>query len=121
MVFVADDEGRYVAVNRQACETLGYSRRDLLGMTVPEVAVAPEARELYETMLREGRLQGTTPIRCSDGRLLTFRYWAKGAAQPRAAGDPGHEPGAEQGDCADCGEEHLTSWTVTEVGSVVQV
>ena len=62
LVFVADDEGRYVAVNRQACETLGYSRRDLLGMTVPEVAVAPEAPELYETMLREGRLEGTTPI-----------------------------------------------------------
>ena len=77
LVFVADDEGRYVAVNRQACETLGYSRRDLLGMTVPEVAVAPEAPELYETMLREGRLEGTTPIRRSDGRLLTFRYWAK--------------------------------------------
>ena len=77
LVFVADDEGRYVAVNRQACETLGYSRRDLLGLTVPEVAVAPEAPELYETMLREGRLEGTTPIRCSDGRLLIFRYWAK--------------------------------------------
>jgi PAS domain S-box-containing protein len=77
LVFVADDEGHYVAVNRQACETLGYSRRDLLGMTVAEVAVAPEAPELYETMLREGHLEGTTPIRCSDGRLLTFRYWAK--------------------------------------------
>lgn len=77
LVFVADDEGHYIAVNRQACETLGYSRRDLLGMTVPEVAVAPEAPELYETMLREGRLEGTTPIRCNDGRLLTFRYWAK--------------------------------------------
>jgi PAS domain S-box-containing protein len=77
LVFVADDEGRYVAVNRQACETLGYSRRDLLGLTVTEVAVAPEAPELYETMLRKGRHEGTTPIRCSDGSLLTFRYWAK--------------------------------------------
>jgi PAS domain S-box-containing protein len=77
LVFVADDEGRYVAVNRRACETLGYSRRDLLGMTVTEVAVAPEAPKLYETMLREGRLEGTTPVRCSDGRLLTLRYWAK--------------------------------------------
>jgi PAS domain S-box-containing protein len=78
LVFVADDNGRYVAVNRQACETLGYSRKDLLGLTVPEVAIAPEAPELYETMLREGHLEGTTPIRCSDGRLLTLRYWAKG-------------------------------------------
>jgi PAS domain S-box-containing protein len=77
LVFVADDEGRYVAVNRQACETLGYSRRDLLGMTVTEVAIAPEAPELYASMLEEGSLAGTTPIRCSDGRLLTLRYWAK--------------------------------------------
>ena len=52
LVFVADDEGRYVAVNRHACETLGYSRRHLLGMRVTEAAVAPEAPELDETMLR---------------------------------------------------------------------
>jgi PAS domain S-box-containing protein len=77
LVFVADEEGRYLAVNRQACEVLGYSRRQLLGMTVSEVAVAPEAPELYESMLREGQLEGTTPVRCSDGRLLILRYWAK--------------------------------------------
>jgi PAS domain S-box-containing protein len=74
---VADEEGRYVAVNRHACETLGYSRPDLLGMTVPEVAVAPEAPELYASMVEEGGLEGTTPIRGSDGRILTLRYCAK--------------------------------------------
>ena len=74
---MADDEGHYVAVNRHACEGLGYSRRHLLGMTVPEVAVAPEAPELYASMLSQGHLKGTTPVRCSDGRLLTLRYSAK--------------------------------------------
>jgi PAS domain S-box-containing protein len=78
LVFVADEEGRYLAVNRHACETLGYTRRDLLGMTVPEVAVAPEAPELFASMLERGNLEGTTPIRCSDGRILTLHYWAKG-------------------------------------------
>jgi PAS domain S-box-containing protein len=77
LVFVADDEGRYVAVNRHACEVLGYSRRQLLGMTVSEVAVAPDAPELYASMLSQGHLEGRTPIRCSDGRLLTLRYSAK--------------------------------------------
>jgi PAS domain S-box-containing protein len=77
LVFVADDEGRYVAVNRHACETLGYSRRDLLGLTVTEVAVASEAPKLYAAMLQEGKLEGTTPIRCSDGRLFTLHFWAK--------------------------------------------
>jgi hypothetical protein len=46
-------------------------------MIVPEVAIAPEAPELYEAMLNQGHLEGTTPIRCRDGRLLTFHYWAK--------------------------------------------
>jgi PAS domain S-box-containing protein len=77
LVFVADEEGHYVAVNRQACEILGYSRRQLLTMAVPEVAVAPDAPELYAAMLKQGHLEGTTPIRCSDGRILAFRYWAK--------------------------------------------
>jgi PAS domain S-box-containing protein len=77
LVFVADEEGHYVAVNRHACEVLGYSRRQLLGMSVPEVAVAPEAPELYASMLSQGHLEGATPIRCSDGRLLTLRYSAK--------------------------------------------
>ena len=77
LVFVADEEGWYVAVNRHACEVLGYSRRQLLGMTVPEVAVAPEAPALYESMITKGRLEGTTTVRCSDGRLLPLRYHAK--------------------------------------------
>jgi PAS domain S-box-containing protein len=58
LIFVADDEGHYVAVNRHACEVLRYSRRHLLGMTVPEVAVAPEAPELYASMLSQGHLKG---------------------------------------------------------------
>jgi PAS domain S-box-containing protein len=77
LVFVADEEGHYIAVNRQACETLGYSRRHLLTMTVSEVAIAPEAPELYQAMLEQGHLDGTTPIRCSDGRILALRYRAK--------------------------------------------
>jgi PAS domain S-box-containing protein len=77
LVFVADEDGRYVAVNRHACEILGYSRRQLLGMTVSEVAVAPEAADLHAAMLEQGRLEATTPVRCSDGRLLPLRFWAK--------------------------------------------
>ena len=29
-VFVADEHGRYVAVNRAACQLLGYTREELL-------------------------------------------------------------------------------------------
>jgi PAS domain S-box-containing protein len=36
-IFVHDLEGRFVDVNRQACESLGYSREELLLMSVADV------------------------------------------------------------------------------------
>jgi PAS domain S-box-containing protein len=76
LIFVADEQGRYAAVNRRACEALGYTRAELLGMRVTDVAVSPEAPELYEAMLRRQHDTGVTPIRCKDGRLLPLRYHA---------------------------------------------
>lgn len=76
LVFVADDEGRYVAVNKRACDALGYTRAEILGKRVTEVAVADDAPGLYEAMLRDGRASGVTEIRCKDGRQLPLRYHA---------------------------------------------
>ena len=76
LIFVADDQGRYAAVNVRVCETLGYTRSELLDMCVTDVAVSPEAPELYEAMLRRRTAGGLTTIRCKDGRLLPFRYEA---------------------------------------------
>ena len=36
-IFVHDLEGRFVDVNRQACEGLGYTREELLGMSVADI------------------------------------------------------------------------------------
>ncbi len=49
-IFLHDIEGRFVDVNQQACATLGYSRDELLGMTVTDIDVdyAPDqARALW--------------------------------------------------------------------------
>ena len=43
LIFVADEEMKYVAVNQTACRVLGYTREELLTLAVPDVAVAPEA------------------------------------------------------------------------------
>jgi two-component system sensor histidine kinase/response regulator len=76
LMFVADDEAKYLAVNAYACKVLGYSREEVLGMTVPEIAVDPRASALYKAMVDQGGGTGLTPIRCRDGRLLQLRYWA---------------------------------------------
>ena len=76
LVFVADDEGRYVAVNKRACEALGYTRAEILGKRVTEVAVSDDAPGLYEAMLEDGSASGVTEIKCKDGRQLPLRYHA---------------------------------------------
>ena len=77
LVFVADEEMRYLAVNQYACEVLGYTREELLGLTVPDVANTPESADLYAHMLKSASDAGVTQIRCKDGRALTMRYAAK--------------------------------------------
>jgi PAS domain S-box-containing protein len=66
-VFVADDDGRYLAVNAYACELLGYTRSELLSLRVSDVAVDPEAQVNYAEMKRRGSHTGVTLLRHSDG------------------------------------------------------
>lgn len=72
-IFIADTQGRYLEVNRQGCEMLGYSREELLNLSlqdlIPAEDLVSEPDRLAEsgdgkTMLTESRLC------CKDGRLL---------------------------------------------------
>ena len=85
LVFVADDAGRYVAVNRRACEVLGYEREELLELRVTDVATDPEAPDLLSALRRAGTAAGTTVIRAKDGTLYPFSYRA---AETITAGMP---------------------------------
>ncbi len=85
-VFVFDEEGRYLAVNRFACELLGYERKDLLTRAVGELSAYPqgEAIESYLAAMKAGT-EATTEVRRSDGRILRLRFRA---AASKAAGMP---------------------------------
>lgn len=76
LILVADEEMRYRAVNRTACDMLGYSREELLALRVTDVAIAPEARPVYDAMLALGEQLGFTEIETKDGRRLGFHYQA---------------------------------------------
>lgn len=55
--FLHDDEGRFLDVNQQACESLGFSREELLAMTVADVdgdSVPRHDRELIWHGLEPG-------------------------------------------------------------------
>ena len=76
-VFLADEQGRYVAVNRFACSLTGYSREELLSMTVH--ALAADASE-YEPMLRGKIRVGTVGLRRKDGTLVLCE-WRSGTTK----------------------------------------
>ena len=84
-VFVADDELRYVAVSRFAAEMLGYSREELLGLRVTDVARSPKAPREYEELVSDGRREGTAVLTRKDGNEIEFRYIA---TETRLAGMP---------------------------------
>ena len=76
LVFVADDEMKYVAVNQCACDTLGYTREELLRLRVTDVARERTSPAEYDEMLARGSRAGVAVLTTKDGRELTFEYRA---------------------------------------------
>lgn len=71
-----DDTLRYVAANSAACKLLGYTRDQLLGLRVPDVAEGPTgglvdaAREVLDGKIRHG----TVSIRRKEGHSFPAQY-----------------------------------------------
>ncbi len=56
--FLCDEEGRFVDVNHQACEGLGFSRQELLSLSWNDITVAA----IGDLMVRTRRLNTAPPI-----------------------------------------------------------
>jgi PAS domain S-box-containing protein len=84
-VLVADDDAGYVEANAAACALSGYSREELLGMTIwdltPEQRV-PHDRRLWERFIRDGRFEGSYRIRRRTGETVTIRCAASANVSP---------------------------------------
>jgi PAS domain S-box-containing protein len=76
LIFIADDEMRYVAVNQCACRTLGYTRDELLALRVDEVAREADALTEFDEMLVRGFRHGTSVLTRKDGTTVDFLYRA---------------------------------------------
>jgi PAS domain S-box-containing protein len=76
LVFVADEDMRYIAVNEFACQTLGYTRDELLELRVSDVAREAGASLQYDELRLEGFRHGTSILTRKDGSAVEFGYRA---------------------------------------------
>ena len=68
-----DEEGRIVAANEEACRMSGYTRDELLTMSVGDLdhsQSTAEIRQLIQAIRGRGLSRFETRHRCKDGRLL---------------------------------------------------
>ena len=77
VVLVADENMRYLAVSDAACELLGYSREELLGLTVPDLVVETNATDMYDEFIRDQRQRGRVTLRRKDRSPLEADYDAR--------------------------------------------
>ena len=76
LVFVADDDMRYVAVNQYAADVLGYTREELLSLKVTDIAHAPDTADIFADFVAHRQLEGATELVRKDGTLLKIGYRA---------------------------------------------
>jgi PAS domain S-box-containing protein len=80
-VLVADDDGRYVAANERASQLTGYTRAELLTLTVADltpVAHTPEFHTLWREFIAAGTQKGPYQLQRRDGSVVLVDYaaWA---------------------------------------------
>lgn len=82
-VFVADDEMRYIAVNRAACALLDYERDELLTMRASDVSRIPSIgeripsiEERFHELIARGESAGRRTLVRKDGSTVEIEFWA---------------------------------------------
>jgi PAS domain S-box-containing protein len=72
-IFVADSQGRYVDANRAGCEMLGYTREELLTLSIPDLLAPDELPRLpaqYELLATGQTVQNEWRFKRKDGSLF---------------------------------------------------
>src|SRR4051794_41474817 len=87
-VYVGDDDFRYLAVNRAACELLGYTRDELIRLRLGDVVTSSDdrLREAYRRCQQKRTPPGGTGVRREGGGTRPGGYTAVAARRGRGGG-----------------------------------
>lgn len=72
-IFIADSQGKYRDVNSAACKLLGYSKEELLTMSIPDIlepVCVDRALEDFNQLMRKGEFSGEYVYLKKDGTLF---------------------------------------------------
>ena len=78
-ILIANNGGHYVDVNRAAAQLTGYTRAELLTMSVWDLTPSPRRAlglRLWRDFLKRGRMSGTYELRRKNGTDLKVNYFA---------------------------------------------
>jgi PAS domain S-box-containing protein len=74
-VLVVDREGKFIQANKAACRITGYSKEELLNLSIPDI-LAPESlqagKDHFNKAISNGYISGEFLCKTKEGRL---RYW----------------------------------------------
>ncbi len=76
-VFLSDEEGRFVAVNRAAADLTGFAREELLAMKIPDLHDEPDLaafRAFHRRILDGERILSSATIRRKDGSRVAAEF-----------------------------------------------
>lgn len=81
----ADNSARYIAANKQAAELTGYTRDELLRMTVSDITPAVRhatTGHLWNEFIQAGSQSGDYVLARKDGKTVGVRYQAFASVTP---------------------------------------
>jgi PAS domain S-box-containing protein len=73
---LADEDGRYVAANDEACRLTGYDRPALTGFRSGQLAADDVSRRIFDNVSRRNQMRGEKTLRRKDGHTVHCHYWA---------------------------------------------
>ena len=82
-IFLVNKEGKYIYVNEAACKMLGYTKKEILRMSLGDITPKKHKKESYESfkeLKKTGKLDYEGPLKKKNGKVIQVRI--NGAAIP---------------------------------------
>ncbi|MBX2943320.1 MAG: PAS domain S-box protein [Cyclobacteriaceae bacterium] len=85
IILLANDNGEYIQCNEAACRHLGYTKDEILKLTIYDLIESTHdaiAEELWNEFKENGTSKGLIKLKRKNGKLIECQYSAKDNVQP---------------------------------------